>query len=413
MRILLVNDHGTPTGGAELQALALRDGLRSRGHEVQLLTSRAVQVPAPVLADVTCFGTTSDRMQVLTRTVNPSAVRQVHRLLRAFRPEVVHLRMFLNQMSPAVLPLLRRVGVVCHVVTYKAVCPRGTKVLPDGATCREPAGLACLRHSCVTPQSWALDMTQLALVRRWQPLVDRTIAPSSAVRRRLEEAGVTGIELVPNAVTERPARPPLAGPPLVGFVGRLVPEKGVDVLLHAFARLRTDVPGLRLLVIGDGPERPRLCELADRLSVGEAVEFPGHLPRAEVERRMDTAWVQAIPGRWEEPFGNVVTEAMMRGTAVVASDLGGPADVVRPGVTGGLVRPGDPLSLAAALLPVLTDRDAAERFGGAGRALALAEHSQSAILARLEGIYGELVRAYRAKDGAVASRVPLPGRPGP
>lgn len=404
MRVLLVNDHGTPTGGAELQALAMRDGLRARGHEARLLTSDVAQVPAPVAADATFRGTAREHLQVPLRTANPAAALALHRELRDFRPDVVHLRMYLNQVSPAVLPLLRHVAVVSHVVTFKEVCPRGTKVLPDGRACTFPAGRACLRHRCVTPQSWVFDMAQLRAVRALSGVVDRYVAPSRAVARRLAEVGEHRVDLIPNPVAERAARPPLTGPPLVAYAGRLVPEKGVDVALRAFAAARAAVPDARMLVAGDGPVRGELEQLAAELGVADAVAWTGHLTRGEVEREFDAAWVQVVPGRWEEPFGNVVTEAMVRGTAVVASDAGGPADVVRPGVTGELVPPGDAAALAAALTRVLGDVGLAERQGAAGRAAALAGHTPGAVLDRVESLYrrllgGRLPAAVREPDG--------------
>lgn len=433
MRVLLVHDYGTPTGGAELQVLALRRGLRARGHEVRLFASRASlttgQAGAAFEADAGCFGTTVGRLQAVSRTANPSAVWGLRRELRAFRPDVVHVRMYREQLSPLILSALSRVPVLYHAATYEAICPVGTKLLPDGSACRDPAGRACLRHRCLTPQSWVLAMGQRGLARRWDASIDAVAALSHAARRRLEAGGLDAeIEVLPNGVPGRPARPPLTGPPLVAFAGRLVVPKGVDVLLRAFAAAVGAAgpaagpadPGLagarpdrgladaRLLVAGHGPEAGRLAALAQRLGLTGRVELTGHLDRAEVERRFDAAWVQAVPGRWEEPFGNVVTEAMVRGTAVVASAVGGPAEVVRDGVTGTLVPPGDVPALAAALRRVLGDRDLAERWGAAGREVALKEYTEDLALDRIERRYRALVAGDRRR---AASPAPAPGGP--
>ena len=389
MRVLLVNDYATAGGGAEGQVRRLRDGLRARGHEVRLVASDARWVPGPVLADATCRGTTAPRRMVARQTLNPSALRLLRTELARFRPDVVHVRMFLTQLSPLLLPPLRDVPSVYHVAFYEAVCPKGTKLLPDGTRCTDPWGRACLRHRCLTPQTWAAKTLQLGLVRRWRGAFDRVLALSGAVRRRLEEDGWGDVEVLPNGVDERPARPPLTGPPTLLFAGRLVREKGADVAVAALAEL----PGVRLLVAGAGPQAGALAEQARRLGVADRVRLLGHVDRAVLERHADVAWVQVVPGRWEEPFGNVVTEAMMRGTAVVASDLGGPGETVRPGVTGALVPPGDAAALAAALRPLVGDRALAERQGRAGRDVALTSYSQARVLDRVEQVHRELAAA--------------------
>jgi glycosyltransferase involved in cell wall biosynthesis len=392
VRVLLVNDYSTPGGGAEGQAVALRAGLRARGHEVRLLSSDAGWVPGAPLADATCRGSTSGRAMVALQTANPFARRLLHRELRDFRPDVVHVRMFLTQLSPLLLPLLRGVPSVYHVAFYEAVCPKGTKLLPDGSLCEVRWGRVCRRAGCVPPVTWAAKMVQLTGVDRWRGAFDRYLALSATVARRLEADGFGPVEVLPNGVTDRRPRPPLTGSPTVLFAGRLVREKGADVLVDALAAL----PGVRAVIAGDGPELEPLRALAARRGLADRVELPGRLDRAELERRADRAWVQVVPGRWEEPFGNVATEAMARGTAVVASALGGPAETVRDGVTGALVPPGDAAALADALRPLLADRAVAERLGAAGREVARAEYTHDRVLDRVETVHREMVAAHAA-----------------
>lgn len=389
MKILLLHDYGTPTGGAELQMLALRRGLRERGHDARLLSSRAQLAPGPNVADYTCFGSTT-RLQVLSQTVNPSAYRQLRRALRAFRPDVVHVRMFLWQLSPLILPLLRDVPSIYQVVVFKPICPIGSKLLPDGSPCRYPAGAVCLHTGCMTPQTWAVMMLQRRLWLRWRGVFDRVVTISYAMRERLQAEGIAPVEVIYNGVPERPMRPPLSDPPTIAFAGRLVREKGIDVLLDATARLAPEVPDLRVLIAGAGPERERLAAQIERRGLARRVTLLGHLSRAELESRFDAAWVQAIPSRWEEPFGNVATEAMMRGTAVVASAFGGLAESVADGVTGLLVPPGDVESLTTALRAVLRDRELAERMGRAGRERALTLFSEARCVDHFEQLYREI-----------------------
>jgi hypothetical protein len=104
-------------------------------------------------ADYECFGTTS-RFRTLLQTFNPWAFAGLRRVLAEFRPDVVHVRMFLTQLSPLILPLLRDLRSLYHVIWYRPVCPLRTKVLPDGTACHDPAGIACSRHRCLPLRDW-------------------------------------------------------------------------------------------------------------------------------------------------------------------------------------------------------------------------------------------------------------------
>jgi len=388
LKILMVNDYGTPSGGEEILTLALRDALRRRGHDVRLLTSGARPLPLPVEADYLCFGTTS-RMRGVVQSLNRSAARTLRRILAEFDPDVVHVKSFLTQLSPLVLPELRGRPSLLHVETVRTICPSGSKLLPSGETCAARYGWVC--RGCVPAQDWPLLMLQMALWRRWRAAIDRIVANSRWTRRRLEDDGVPVDEVVWNGVPAAPPRPALAPVPTLAFAGRLVPEKGLDVLLQAFRRVRERLPEARLVIAGDGPERDALALRVAALGLGDHVERLGHRPRAELDARLGSAWVQAVPSIWEEPFGLVASEAMMRGVAVVASDAGGLAEIVEDGRTGRLVRRGDPAALAEALLGILSDRELAERMGRAGRERALAHFDEERYVERFVAIYEDLL----------------------
>jgi glycosyltransferase involved in cell wall biosynthesis len=363
---------------------------------VRLLASTAGASGAENGADFSCFGTLS-RWRTLVQSANPSASRALAGALATFRPEIVHVRMFLTQLSPLILPLLRPVPSLYHVVWYRAVCPLGTKLLPDGSVCRSPWGRVCLDGGCLPLHDWLPLMAQMRLWRRWRDAFDAVVANSESVHARLLEDGFTDVETIPNGVPHRAARPPLEGPPVAVFAGRLVREKGARVLLEAFAR--AGLTDARLILAGEGPERPGLERRLAELGLAGRVELTGQLTRAELERRFESAWVQAAPGLWEEPFGNAVAEAMMRGSAVVVSDGGGASDHVLEGVTGFRVPPGDVDRLAAALRGLLSDRALAERMGKAGRERALARFSEETWLARFEELYGRLAAGGARRSG--------------
>jgi len=389
MRILLVNDYATPTAGAERITLDLRDGFRARGHEVRVFASRAQLIAGETFADATCFGTNS-RVQTLTSTVNWSAARALRRELRAFAPDVVQVQMFLWQLSPSILPLLRSVPSVYWAMTFKAVCPTGLKWLPGGAPCAVRAGTACLRHECITLTGFGPLMLQRALWRRRRGAFTSIVSCSHDVQRQLVRDGIESNEVIWPGVHESPRRPALAGPPTVTFAGRLTAEKGADVLVRAFARARARVPDAQLSICGAGPAEPKLRALIDELGLADAAVLHGQLGGAALARTLDCGWVHAVPSRWPEPFGLTATEAMMRGTAVVASDVGGLAESVVHETTGLRVPAGDEVALADALARLLGDRGLAERLGDAGRARAHSHFALDGCITRFERLYETL-----------------------
>ena len=167
--------------------------------------------------------------------------------------------------------------------------------------------------------------------------------------------------------------------PYVAAVGRLVPQKGFDVLLEAFARL--DAPEVDLLIAGDGPERRRLEALRERLGLGARVHLLGVMDRATVASLYRGARLVACTSRWEG-LPLVCLEAMASGRAVVASRVDGIPDAVGDGETGLLVPPEDPLALADALGALLEDGPRRERLGARARALVCAELTWASVAER-------------------------------
>lgn len=196
--------------------------------------------------------------------------------------------------------------------------------------------------------------------RHWHG-ADVVLADSEAVARRLEglEAHVVycPIELDPPA-----AQPPWTadGRPVVGFVGRIEPRKGPLDLVHAAPAIRAGAPGARIVVVGDDPYGSDPAYLDEVRASDEVEHYPWADNAAGLMRHLD---VLVAPSR-SEPFGTVLSEAMVVGTPVVATRVDGLVEVVEDGITGVLVEPGDAPALAAAVLHVL-DRRAT--MGAAGR----------------------------------------------
>jgi len=175
------------------------------------------------------------------------------------------------------------------------------------------------------------------------------------LQRALPDAGIdSDVEPLPVEDRSPGFRSQPAREPLFVFVGRLDPEKGVDVLLRAFTLLRERASSARLRIVGRGPLRASLEALAGRLSLSGAVSFAGWRDPAGVEEELAPAWAAVVPSRWAEPFGLVAVEAMVRGVPAIVTHHGGLAETVEHGVSGLHVPPENVAALAKALDAVAT-----------------------------------------------------------
>jgi glycosyltransferase involved in cell wall biosynthesis len=366
MRVLYVAHAFWPyIGGLETISATLVAGLRERGYEFSVLTCREDPrlpptdswggVPVHRL-DLTSALTLRDAAGLATVRHDAAAIA------RDWEPDLVHLAfspqagyLTLGARLDRLAPLL---------VSFHGPWP----VLEDAAG-------PTLTRRLLDSADWvtACSRASLEQVRGFEPGIAER---SSWIPNGLEPASP-------------PSAPPAAGEPLVVGLGRLSPEKGFDVLLRAFARLRRAEPRARLVLAGRGVEEGALVALARELGIAEAIDFHGWVRAADVPELLDRANVVAVPSR-EEGFGMTALEAAMRGRPVVATRTGGLPEVVDDGVTGVLVAPEAPDQLASAIASLLADRGRAARLGAAGRERAERLFSEERLLREHEELYGRL-----------------------
>jgi glycosyltransferase involved in cell wall biosynthesis len=210
-----------------------------------------------------------------------------------------------------------------------------------------------------------------------------------------------------NPGAPRPVREALGVTPtqtLVGIVCRLDAWKGVDVFLEAAAQIAATHPDVRFVVVGgaiigqesyarDLEARSVALGLSDRLSFTGWTYGPDAMP--DVHRALD---VLVLASSEAEPFGLVVVEAMATGTPVVATNHGGPAEIVIDGVTGSLVPPRDPAAMAAAILRLVDNRVAAGQMGVAGRARATEYYSADRYIAGVQAVYADVLAGTSSQE---------------
>jgi glycosyltransferase involved in cell wall biosynthesis len=219
------------------------------------------------------------------------------------------------------------------------------------------------------------------------------VAVSSFLRNYAR--GVLGIpedrmEVIANGIELPPELPPWFHEPVVGIVARLVPSKGVDIFLRAIQLLRPEVPGLRAVIIGDGPARYQLKAMTHHLGLGSTVRFWGQCE--DVSAHLARMAVFVLPTR-SEGLGISIIEAMSRGVPVVATTVGGVPELVHHGSTGLLTPRDDYEGIARAVRQILADRGKTEAMRRAAFTHILEKFSSQCMLSRTRDLYRRVLNA--------------------
>jgi glycosyltransferase involved in cell wall biosynthesis len=241
---------------------------------------------------------------------------------------------------------------------------------------------------------------------------DRFVALNETIVQELVEAGVprsrivrlsNGVDL--DGIDPR-RQPTLHRPPRVVFVGRLHRQKGLDTLLRALRVLMDDRQGdgVRLVLVGDGPEREALEQLSLGLGVDEIVDFVGIVD--DVAPYLKDADIFVLPSH-AEGLSNALLEAMAFGIPVIVSNVPGNTDAVEDNRTGLIFEVGDAPALAAGIARLLDDSDLRERLGRAARESVEESYSLAAVAGRYIELYDELLDLERGdrSDGATRGEI--------
>jgi glycosyltransferase involved in cell wall biosynthesis len=264
-----------------------------------------------------------------------------------------------------------------------------------------PAGDAALRVAPDRPLIvsvhggdvlWTVDRVPLGakVVARAYRRADLTLANSAGIAALARRYGAARTEVVHLGTDVPDAAPPRAPTPLLVTVGHLVARKRHADVIEALARLPQIV---RYRIIGDGPQRGALADLAGRLGVGDRVEFTGQLAPDEALRRAREGWLFVMPST-EEAFGVAYIEAMAAGIpAIGAAGEPGPAEIAAAGQGIELVPPRAPDALAARLAELIADPGQLAAAGAAARATVAAEFTWTACGQRTLAAYRAVVAA--------------------
>lgn len=384
MRVSIITESFLPhMNGVTRSVLEIVRHLESCGHEVMILAPAAQGIPEHVgctrvraVPSVQMPGYPSVKVAVAT-------VARIHAELVAFKPDVVHLA------SPFALG-------------WQGIVAANRLGIPVVAVYQTDIAAYASRYGVAATHTAA--QAHIARLHRRATL---TLVPSSETHRDLQALGVDRLrrwgrgvdtgQFGPEHRSDRWRAEHAGGDVVIGYVGRLAAEKQVEDL-HTLA----DIPGTRLVIVGDGPERERL---AKRLP--EAV-FLGRLDGGALATALASFDVFVHPGE-SETFGQTLQEAHASGVPVVATGSGGPLDLVRPSIDGWLYRPGDMADFRSRVVDLVGDERKRRAFGEAGRA-AVEHRSWAHVCDDLFAMFDE-ARALHAADRTSKRRRPERAEP--
>ena len=361
--------------GAERHLLHLLPALAARGVEVRIIVIEEPGRPAAEFCDaMTARGISAETVPV-TRHVDPWLVGRLVRRFAALSPDLVHTHLLHADLYG--LRAARRAGIRATVSSRHDNNPFRRGWFMRGLTRR---AMRDARHIVAISHALARFCVDV-----------EGADPRSVVTIHY---GLDAEPVDPSA--RESARAALGwhgSGPLVGVVGRLVAQKGIDVLLDAFTAVRRRHSTATLLVVGDGPLRDTLQKQSARLGLESCVRFAGWIAHAKAI--MPAVDVMVMPSRWEG-LGLAALEAMASARPLVASDVDALPEIVRHEETGLLVPAEDPASLAAAINALLDRPERAAELGANGRQRVLDHFSVQKMTQATIDLYTRTIDEARA-----------------
>jgi glycosyltransferase involved in cell wall biosynthesis len=409
MKILLINKFLYPKGGDAICTLETGRLLKDQGHDVSFWGMKHEQNPPFALqelfvdnVDYLKGNALKTQMRMAANVLySREAAAKIGAALDKVRPDIVHVHNFAHQISPSILPVIkkRNIPIVMTMHDFKMVCP-AYAMLSRGHVCEKCTGgkyFHCALNKC-TKGSFAksaLNTMEMYLHHsflRIYEAIDRFIAPSLFMMEKTRAMGFKGrMEHLSNFVDlGRYSAMPGPGEEYFVYFGRLSREKGIMTLVEAMRPLR--VP---LLIIGEGPMKEELMNLGAREGLGH-IRFPGYLTGEALKEKIRYARAVIVPSECYENNPRSLIESYALGRPVIGARIGGIPELIEEGLTGLSFEHGQSLQLRERILYFLEHPEEAEKMGHNARQLAQARFSS---LKHYEG----LMQIYRAVISSAAA----------
>lgn len=384
MKIVFLSDDFPPTsfGGAGISTYELALGMRKAGHEVIVITTcrKKADEGENEYQGIRIFRIASDypeRWRAYISLYNIPVVHRVESILKALRPDVVHINnvhFYLSYHSFTVAKKYAK-AVVFTARDTMSVCygKLGTDQYIKNLVCRT----TWLDHIWYARKRY--NPLRNIFIRKYLASADKRFAVSHALQKGLVENGINDVSVIHTGanVALWGAREEekihfrktynLEGKRIVLYGGRLSEGKGGGKTLEAFIRIRKEVPSAVLLIAGSLDEYAvSMQRRAEKEGIGDALIITGWIDSSEMRVAYAVSNLVVVPSFYLDPFPRIVIEAMASGKPVVGSCYGGSPEIIVDGVTGYVINPGRPQELAEKIVELLKNTQKAQQFGIAG-----------------------------------------------
>ena len=319
MKILLVNDYIEPIGGTEGYIFNLKKELEKRGHIVKLFGSNKTKEQYIQSQQRKSVG------KYINKIFNIKLYFAFQKILREFQPDIIHLHNIYNELSPGILLGVHQKNIIMTVHDTLLVNPVSVLSERNGNNCRERTCIGC--NNCI---GWKGAMYER--VKHWihKPLLSKIrlfITPSNFMADFMREAGFNPVKVIPNGI-ELFSFAPITNWNNLLYVGRLSKDKGVEVLLKAFADVLKVHPRVQLSLVGSGPDRDYFVKVAEKLSISSNVTFTGAQNKKQIEEYYKQSTIVVVPSIFPDNFPTVCIEALSVGRPIIGSNIGGIPEMV-------------------------------------------------------------------------------------
>ena len=405
MRVLQINKFFFIKGGSERYFFDLAELLANKNHHVSVWSTKHPQnFHVPEEKNFAQFSDFSDqkglnRVFKKARRVfwNKEAKKKLEKIIKYKRPHIAHLHNIFSHLSPSIIFALKKynIPIAMTLHDYKFFCPN-YKFFSENKVCfdclKKKKYSSCLTKKCIKGSYieslggylegiWHKDFLKVA------DKIDVFFVPSLFVKTKALDWGIPKEKIVhlPNFINQpQGIKSDKQKDPYFLYFGRLIEEKGVDLLIKSFMKISDRFPKCKLKIVGHGPQKKNLEELA---WLNKQIEFLGEKKGMALEKMIVNAYSVIVPSIWPENLPYTVLESLVLARPVIAAKIGGLPEIVKHNKTGLLFKPGDQNDLSEKMTWAFKNMKTMNQMGKMGQKEVLEKYNA-------EKHYKRLIKTY-------------------